>query len=77
MKKNTIDLHGLIRDEAFIRVEDELLRLSSMGSFESYIITGNSKAMQDGVKNICERHGFDYLILPHNLGEIVVSYFPI
>jgi len=76
MKKNTIDLHGLIRDEAFILVEDKLLRLSSIGAFEAYVVTGNSKPMQDGVIGICERHGFDYLISSHNLGEIVVSYYP-
>ena len=76
MKKNTIDLHGLIRDEAFILVEDELLKLSSIGAFEAYVVTGNSKPMQDGVIRICERHGFDYFISSHNLGEIVVSYYP-
>ena len=77
MKKNTIDLHGLIRDEAFIKVEDELLRLSSIGAFEVHVITGNSKPMRDGVIAICERHGFDYHTFPHNLGEIVVNYYPI
>ena len=75
--RSIIDLHGLLRDEAFIVVEEELLRLSSFGAFESTIITGNSKPMKDGVIRICERHGFNHVILPHNMGQILVSYYPL
>lgn len=72
---NSLDLHGLHREDAFMVVEDELLRLSMLGSFQIDIITGNSKPMQDGVINICEQHGFQYIIPSHNLGRVTVSYF--
>lgn len=70
----TIDLHGLTRERAFEYVEDELLRLSNMGSFTMNVITGNSKAMRDGVIDVCKIHGFNYTILPHNVGQVIVTY---
>ena len=72
--KKEIDLHGLAHEDAFMIVEDELLRLSYMGSFEMNIITGNSKPMKMGVIEICHRHGFPYTTLPNNTGRIVVTY---
>ena len=71
---STIDLHGLNRREAFLLVEDELLMRSNSGTFTITIITGNSKPMRDGVINICETHGFNYVVPSHNMGEIVVNY---
>ena len=74
MMNYTIDLHGLAREDAFMIVEDELLRLSNMGSFTTTIITGNSKAMRDGVIDVCLTHGFKYVVPSHNLGELIVTY---
>lgn len=73
----TIDLHGLTREEAFMMVEDELLKYSNIGSFEVTIITGNSKPMRDGVISLCLTHGFTYTTLPQNLGQVIVSYVSI
>ena len=72
-----IDLHGLAREDAFMIVEDELLRLSNLGSFQLDIITGNSKLMRDGVIEICRSYNFNYTTLPHNMGRINVTYVDI
>lgn len=72
-----IDLHGLAHEDAFMIVEDELLRLSSEGSFDITIITGNSKSMRDGVIEVCKTHNFNYTTLPNNMGRIHVTYIDI
>ena len=77
MRNKYLDLHGMTREDAFLVVEDKLLSLSNIGSFTLEIITGNSKPMQDGVKEICERYNFSYFIPSHNLGMISVTYSPL
>lgn len=77
MISETIDLHGMRREEAFLYVEDELLRRSNLGSFSITIITGNSKAMRDGVIKVCDKHGFDYVVPSYNMGQLSVTYLSI
>jgi hypothetical protein len=67
MKK--IDLHGVKHNDVEILVEDFIL--STKPTF--YIITGNSNTMKKKSIEVLERHGFKWMIMSHNLGEIIVT----
>ena len=74
MINKRLDLHGMLRQDAFYLVEDTLLDLSNKGSFSITIITGNSKPMKEGVIEVCNKHGFNYVVPSYNLGVVNVDY---
>ena len=65
---NRLDLHGKKHVDVEILVEDFILTNET----PIYIITGNSKVMQDIVIKVLNLHNFKWLIKAHNLGEIIV-----
>ena len=66
--KNRIDLHGVKHQDVDVMVEDFILSHDT----PMYIITGNSKTMQDKVIKLLEENNFKWAIRAHNLGEIIV-----
>jgi len=71
----TLDLHGKTHKEAEEEVQASLLAASIAGSFDMDIITGNSDAMKNIVKEICNNHNFNYHYPVLNSGMMTVSYF--
>lgn len=63
-----LDLHGVKHVDVEILVEDFILKHET----PIYIITGNSKVMKDKVIKILDEHNFKWMIMSHNLGEIIV-----
>lgn len=73
MIKLTLDLHGKTHPEAAEEVRATLLSASS-NSFEIDIITGNSDAMKDIVREVCDSYNFNYSIPYYNNGIIIVTF---
>jgi len=73
--KYEIDLHGFTHDEAVFAVEDVLIKESMKSStIDVTIITGQSPKLQDRIiKDVLERHGFNYYIPGWNIGQIIVN----
>ena len=69
-----LDLHGLTHDEAVLKAEDFVLRLSVDELFECRLITGNSMKMQSKIIEMLKQHKFKYYIPSWNTGEIIVHY---
>ena len=69
-----LDLHGLTHDEAVLKAEDFVLRLSVDELFECRLITGNSMKMQSRIIEMLKQHKFKYYIPSWNTGEIIVHY---
>ena len=63
-----LDLHG-IRHEDVDRLVENFILLSDV---PSKIITGNSDRMKELVKNVIERHGFDWKYDEPNYGCLIV-----
>jgi len=64
-----LDLHGVKHVDVDILVEDFVLSTKPT----CYIITGNSNKMKKKSIDILEKHGFKWMIMSNNLGEIVVT----
>ena len=67
--KNKLDLHGIKHIDVDVIVEDFILLNKPPFS----IVTGNSTTMQIKTLNLLKRHNFKWMILSHNLGEIIVT----
>ena len=63
-----LDLHG-IRHEDVDRLVENFILLSDV---PSKIVTGNSDRMKELVKNVIERHGFDWKYDEPNYGCLIV-----
>lgn len=63
-----LDLHGIKHEFVDELVEDFVLKHES----PLRIITGNSSTMKDKVIKILVKHDFKYMIMSHNIGEIIV-----
>lgn len=74
MVKLTLDLHGKTHQEAKEEVQASLLTASSVGSFDMDIITGNSDAMKNIVKEVCNTHNFKYAYPIINPGVMIVTH---
>jgi len=71
--EHEIDLHGLSHNEAILKTEDFLLRLSVNLGFRATIITGNSYRLQKKIiEQILDVYNFSYYIPSNNLGTIKV-----
>lgn len=66
---NKLDLHGIKHVDVDVLVEDFVLSTKPI----CYIITGNSNTMKKKSIEVLEKHGFKWMIMSHNLGEIVVT----
>lgn len=64
-----LDLHGCKHVEAYVKIEDFILNNDVL---PKYIITGNSKRMQEIALMVLEKYDFKYMIKSNNLGEIIV-----
>ena len=73
MIKLTLDLHGKTHLEASEEVRATLLS-ASHSSFEIDIITGNSDAMKDVVREVCDSYSFNYSIPFYNNGMMIITY---
>jgi len=73
--KYEIDLHGFTHDEAVFTVEEVLIKESMKSkSIDITIITGQSLKLQERIiKDVLERHGFNYYIPGWNTGQIIVN----
>jgi DNA-nicking Smr family endonuclease len=71
----TLDLHGKTHKEAAKEVEASLLSASTTGNFDMTVITGNSDAMKDIVKEVCNKYDFHYAYPVINPGVIHVTHF--
>lgn len=69
-----LDLHGLTHEEAVLRAEDFVLKLSVDELFECRLITGNSMNMQSKVIQMLKEHDFKWYIPSWNTGEIIVTF---
>lgn len=67
--KNRLDLHGIKHADVDILVEDFVLTNKTPMT----IITGNSETMRKKTINILDHHKFKWMIMAHNLGEIIVT----
>jgi len=63
-----LDLHG-IRHEDVDRLVENFILLSDV---PSKIVAGNSDRMKELVKNVIERHGFDWKYDEPNYGCLIV-----
>ncbi len=63
-----LDLHGIKHIDVDIMVEDFILNHNT----PLYIITGNSSIMKSKVITILDSHGFKWVVMSHNLGEIII-----
>lgn len=63
-----LDLHGIKHQDVEVLVEDFIM----INQPPLSIITGNSKAMQNKVIAMLEKHDFKWVIKASNLGEIIV-----
>lgn len=69
-----LDLHGLTHEEAVLKAEDFVLKLSVDELFECRLITGNSMNMQSKVIQMLNEHHFKWYIPSWNTGEIIVTF---
>ena len=69
-----LDLHGLTHEEAVLRAEDFVLKLSVDELFECRLITGNSMNMQIKVIQMLNEHDFKWYIPNWNTGGIIVTF---
>jgi hypothetical protein len=67
--KNKLDLHGIKHADVDILVEDFVLTTKTPMT----IITGNSETMRKKTISILDYHKFKWMIMSHNLGEIIVT----
>ena len=67
--KNRLDLHGIKHADVDILVEDFILTNKTPMT----IITGNSETMRKKTISILDQHKFKWMIMSHNLGEIIVT----
>jgi hypothetical protein len=67
--KNKLDLHGIKHQSVDDIVEDFILLNKPPFS----IITGNSTTMQNKTLNLLKKYNFKWMILSHNLGEIIIT----
>jgi hypothetical protein len=67
--KNRLDLHGIKHADVDILVEDFVLTNKTPMT----IITGNSETMRKKTISILDDHEFKWMIMAHNLGEIIVT----
>jgi hypothetical protein len=67
--KNKLDLHGIKHVDVDILVEDFVLSNKTPMT----IITGNSQTMRKKTISILDYHKFKWMIMSHNLGEIIVT----
>ena len=63
-----LDLHGVKHIDVDIMVEDFVLKHDT----PLYIITGNSRTMKEKTIKVLDSHNFKWMIMSHNLGEIIV-----
>ena len=66
---NRLDLHGIKHSDVEVLVVDFVLSAKPT----CYIITGNSTTMKKKSIEVLERHGFKWMIMSQNLGEIIVT----
>lgn len=66
---STLDLHGVKHQDVETIVEDYIMEHEPL----IYIITGNSKRMQDIVMKVLDKHKCKWMIATKNLGQIIVS----
>ena len=67
--KNKLDLHGIKHADVDILVEDFVLTSKTPMT----IITGNSETMRKKTISILDHHKFKWMIMSHNLGEIIIT----
>jgi len=77
LEMKEIDLHGLTHDEAVSKAENFILLESANangGAFSCRIITGNSPKLQIRIiREVVDKHDFDYHSTPYNNGELIVT----
>lgn len=64
-----LDLHGIKHADVEELVEDFVLSTKPI----CFIVTGNSNTMKKKSIDVLQRHGFKWMIMSHNLGEIIVT----
>ena len=69
LMKRKLDLHGVKHAEAENIVEDFVLSNQTPMS----IVTGNSTPMKKIAMSVLDRHGYKWMIMAANLGEIIVT----
>ena len=72
--KRIIDLHGLTHEESLIKVEEYLLLNSFDNDLDLELITGKSPKLQEKIiKQILNKHSFNYYIPKYNAGVMFIS----
>ena len=72
--KRIIDLHGLTHEESLIKVEEYLLLNSFDNDLDLELITGKSPKLQEKIiKEILNKHSFNYYIPKYNTGVMFIS----
>ena len=72
--KRIIDLHGLTHEESLIKVEEYLLLNSFDNDLDLELITGKSPKLQEKIiKQILNKHSFNYYIPKYNTGVMFIS----
>ena len=72
--KRIIDLHGLTHEESLIKVEEYLLLNSFDNDLDLELITGKSPKLQEKIiKQILNKHSFNYYIPKYNTGIMLIS----
>tara|TARA_B100000886_G_C20161122_1_gene382128 strand:+ start:318 stop:554 length:237 start_codon:yes stop_codon:yes gene_type:complete len=72
--KKIIDLHGLTHEESLIKVEEYLLLNSFDNDLDLELITGKSPKLQEKIiKQILNKHSFNYYIPKYNTGVMFIS----
>lgn len=72
--KKVIDLHGFSHDESLVKVEEYLLINSFNNDLELELITGKSTKLQDKIiKQILDKHDFNYYIPKYNTGVMYIT----
>ena len=67
--KTKLDLHGIKHIDVELIVEDFILT----NKIPFSIVTGNSNTMKDKTLKLLKQHNFKWMILSHNLGEIIIT----
>jgi hypothetical protein len=67
--KQKLDLHGIKHTEADKIIEDFVLT----NKIPMSIVTGNSYHMKKIATSVLDRHGYKWMIMAANLGEIIVT----
>ncbi len=77
LEMRELDLHGLTHNEAVSKAEDFVLKESAEakgGAFSCKIITGNSPKLQIRIiREVIDKHNFDYHSTPYNNGQLIVT----